>query len=152
MATKTKKLRETSAQLTGLHSVKLWCMNAEHADDCNYWKRNEAAACTCGLNGVLEYLSDVKAPAVDAARMRDEVACLEENLRKTDRCDCESYKRETELMQTVARMRDALLVQRITAYLSDGGLWNPELALHGSVRDLLMDCRAALSAIESSAK
>jgi len=33
---------------------------------------------------------------------------------------------------------------RITAYLSSGGLFNPELANHDSVRDLLMDCRDAL--------
>jgi hypothetical protein len=37
------------------------------------------------------------------------------------------------------------LVERITAYLSGGGLVNPELAIHDAVRDLLIDCRAALS-------
>lgn len=36
------------------------------------------------------------------------------------------------------------LVARITAYLSGGGLVNPELADHLAVRDLLTDCRAAL--------
>lgn len=31
---------------------------------------------------------------------------------------------------------------RISAYLSGGGLWNPELANHDAVRDLLIDARA----------
>lgn len=35
--------------------------------------------------------------------------------------------------------------ERITAYLSGGGLFNPELADHEAVRDLLIDCRAALA-------
>ena len=35
---------------------------------------------------------------------------------------------------------------RITAYLAGGGLFNPELAKHDTVRDLLIDCRAALAA------
>jgi hypothetical protein len=38
------------------------------------------------------------------------------------------------------------LTSRITAYLSGGGLFNPELANHDAVRDLLIDCRAALAA------
>lgn len=73
----------------GLHSVKLWCMNAEHADDCDYWKRNEAAACTCGLNGVLEYLSGLNSPAVDAARMREALEQIaSKNQERIDRyCD-----------------------------------------------------------------
>ena len=37
------------------------------------------------------------------------------------------------------------LVARITEYLSLGGLHNPELANHDKVRDLLIDCRAALT-------
>lgn len=37
------------------------------------------------------------------------------------------------------------LVARITAYLSGGGLFNPELANHDAVRDLLIECRAALA-------
>jgi hypothetical protein len=40
----------------------------------------------------------------------------------------------------------AELISRITAYLSGGGLFNPELAIHDAVRDLLIDCRTALSA------
>lgn len=35
---------------------------------------------------------------------------------------------------------------RITAYLVAGGLFNSETALHERVRDLLIDCRAALEA------
>ncbi|WP_439586947.1 hypothetical protein [Hydrogenophaga sp.] len=38
------------------------------------------------------------------------------------------------------------LSARITAYLSGGGLFNPELADHDAVRDLLIECRAALEA------
>jgi hypothetical protein len=38
------------------------------------------------------------------------------------------------------------LVRRITEYLACGGLHNPELMEHTKVRDLLMDCRAALAA------
>jgi len=44
--------------------------------------------------------------------------------------------------------REALnraLEQRITDYLSAGGLFNPELADHVAVRDLLIDCRKALA-------
>lgn len=37
------------------------------------------------------------------------------------------------------------LVARITAYLTGGGLFNPELANHDAVRDLLIDCRDALA-------
>ncbi len=36
--------------------------------------------------------------------------------------------------------------QRITEYLSGGGLFNPELSNHDAVRDLLIDCRAELTA------
>jgi hypothetical protein len=39
------------------------------------------------------------------------------------------------------------LSERITAYLSGGGLFNPELANHEAVRDLLIECRAALDAM-----
>lgn len=37
------------------------------------------------------------------------------------------------------------LAERITEYLSAGGLFNPEMMEHGKVRDLLIDCRAAIS-------
>ena len=36
------------------------------------------------------------------------------------------------------------LINRITDYLIMGGLFNPELANHHAVRDLLMECREAL--------
>ena len=42
------------------------------------------------------------------------------------------------------RLRDAL-TERITGYLTGGGLFNPEMANHDAVRDLLIDCRAALA-------
>ena len=41
---------------------------------------------------------------------------------------------------TATELRD-----RITAYLSAGGLFNPELANQEAVRDLLIDCRDFLS-------
>lgn len=37
------------------------------------------------------------------------------------------------------------LKARITEYLAGGGLFNPELANHDAVRDLLIDCRDALA-------
>lgn len=37
------------------------------------------------------------------------------------------------------------LIDRITDYLSMGGLFNPELADHWAVRDLLIECREALN-------
>jgi hypothetical protein len=37
------------------------------------------------------------------------------------------------------------IADRITEYLSLGGLWNPELMDHDKVRDLLIDARAALT-------
>lgn len=38
------------------------------------------------------------------------------------------------------------ILQRIHAYLAMGGLFNPELANHDRVRELIMDCRSALTA------
>ena len=38
------------------------------------------------------------------------------------------------------------LVKRITDYLWAGGLFNPELAIQDNVRNLLIDCRTALTA------
>jgi hypothetical protein len=37
------------------------------------------------------------------------------------------------------------LIKRITEYLVHGGLFNPELANHLAVRDLLMECREVLN-------
>ena len=37
------------------------------------------------------------------------------------------------------------LINRITYHLSSGGLFNPELADHLTVRNLLMECREALA-------
>jgi len=42
-------------------------------------------------------------------------------------------------------MTDRELSQRITDYLRGGGLFNPEMANHEAVRDLLIDCRDALA-------
>jgi hypothetical protein len=40
------------------------------------------------------------------------------------------------------------LIARITGYLSTGGLFNPELAQHDAVRDLLIDCRDRIAALD----
>jgi hypothetical protein len=37
------------------------------------------------------------------------------------------------------------LIDRITGYLFNGGLFNPELANHIAVRDLLIECRDVLN-------
>lgn len=37
------------------------------------------------------------------------------------------------------------LIGRINAYLWSGGLFNPELANHIAVRDLLIECREVLN-------
>ena len=42
-------------------------------------------------------------------------------------------------------MKQSDLINKITAYLSNGGLFNPELANHIAVRDLLIECREALA-------
>ena len=39
----------------------------------------------------------------------------------------------------------AVVIARITNYLSAGGLFNPELMEHTKVRDLLIACRAVLT-------
>jgi hypothetical protein len=40
------------------------------------------------------------------------------------------------------------LVERITQYLGAGGLFNPEAMEHDKVRDLLLDCRDRITALE----
>jgi hypothetical protein len=40
----------------------------------------------------------------------------------------------------------------ITRYLSIAGLWNPELADHTAVRDLLIECRTRIKELEWEAK
>jgi hypothetical protein len=42
------------------------------------------------------------------------------------------------------------LEDRITNYLANGGLFNPEMMEHEKVRDLLMDCRAVLASTKSA--
>jgi hypothetical protein len=37
------------------------------------------------------------------------------------------------------------IIERITLYLVGGGLFNPELADHSAVRNLLIECREALN-------
>ena len=43
-------------------------------------------------------------------------------------------------------------IERITDYLMSGGSWNPELAIHDNVRDLLFDCRNELAASRAVVK
>ena len=45
-------------------------------------------------------------------------------------------------------MSNEKLVERITAYLSCGGMFNPELAIHDTVSGLLFDCREGILALE----
>ena len=42
------------------------------------------------------------------------------------------------------------LINRITYHLSSGGLFNPELADHLAVRNLLMECREALANVATN--
>src|SRR5690242_9959789 len=56
-------------------------------------------------------------------------------------------------MQTISQQEGKIMTPspdslraRITQYLCNGGLFNPELADHNVVRDLLRDCRDALEA------
>jgi hypothetical protein len=44
------------------------------------------------------------------------------------------------------------IVERCTAYLSDGGLFNPELAIHDMVRDLVIDCRDEIERLREALK
>jgi len=39
------------------------------------------------------------------------------------------------------------LIERINNYLYTGGLFNPEMADHNKVRDLLIECRAEMDAL-----
>ena len=63
---------------------------------------------------------------------------LHEHLLKLARDRAEE---ERAMTMTPAQLRVA---DRITAYLSGGGLFNPELANHDAVRDLLIDARDEL--------
>ena len=54
----------------------------------------------------------------------------------------ETYSGESEMSDT-----KPTLEVRITQYLKSGGLFNPELATHDAVRDLLIDCRKELAAL-----
>lgn len=42
------------------------------------------------------------------------------------------------------------VLARIQDYLTDGGLFNPELANHGAVSDLIIDCRSRIMALEAA--
>ena len=41
---------------------------------------------------------------------------------------------------------------RIKSYLLTGGMFNPEMALHDRVRDLLIDCRDYIAELEEQNK
>ena len=41
-------------------------------------------------------------------------------------------------------------LERISGYLSSGGLFNPELANHDAVRDLIIDCRDRIAELEAA--
>jgi uncharacterized protein YgfB (UPF0149 family) len=40
------------------------------------------------------------------------------------------------------------ITERCNVYLLGGGLWNPELASHDAVRDLIIDCRDEIYKLE----
>lgn len=50
-------------------------------------------------------------------------------------------------MTTTAELSAEAVAGRITNYLTNGGLFNPELMEHDKVRDLLVDCRDALTSL-----
>ena len=54
-----------------------------------------------------------------------------------------SKKKKSEMPVDAATTCSAVLA-RIKAYLTTGGAFNPELADHVAVRDLLIDCRDVL--------
>ncbi len=41
------------------------------------------------------------------------------------------------------------VIKRIQDYLLSGGVWNPELAIHDNVRDLIIDCRTEIERLQS---
>lgn len=41
------------------------------------------------------------------------------------------------------------VIERIKDYLLSGGVWNPELAIHDNVRDLIIDCRTEIERLQS---
>jgi chromosome segregation ATPase len=41
------------------------------------------------------------------------------------------------------------VIKRIQDYLLSGGMWNPELAIHDNVRDLIIDCRTEIENLQS---
>ena len=43
-------------------------------------------------------------------------------------------------------------IERITAFLEVGGLFNPELMKQEGISDLLIDCRARIAALEAALK
>ncbi len=51
-------------------------------------------------------------------------------------------------MTVERRPKAELLIGRITNYLALGGMFNPELANHDAVRDLLIDCRDRIIELE----
>lgn len=53
------------------------------------------------------------------------------------------------MTDALAQARKALEA-RITEYLTNGGLFNPEMMPQGPARDLLIDCRSALAAIDAA--
>src|SRR5882724_7423253 len=64
------------------------------------------------------------------------------------KCYGRDYCCEISFVTNGAALRPAnkQLCDRITAYLTSGGLFNPEMAIHARVRDLLIECRDVLAA------
>lgn len=63
---------------------------------------------------------------------------------KGTRAHCTDCGRTWDDPRGHTRACKAGVTSRITGYLSSGGLFNPEMANHDAVRDLLIDARTAL--------
>lgn len=61
-------------------------------------------------------------------------------------CEKEGLGSQCIWLNKAAKLDAHSLTERITEYLSSGGLFNPEMADHSRVRNLLIDCRDALNA------
>ena len=99
-------------------------------------------------------------PKSATERLHNICAAMEEHISESpftreewDRIDAENAQLKRDLAAANAKLAAkpdvAGLVMRIKGYLSNGGLWNPELANHDAVRDLIMDCRDALLSLSA---
>ena len=67
-----------------------------------------------------------------------------ENKIATQKNKLETLKNPTGRLSEVKTTKKEELLKRIQDYLETGGMWNPELAIHDNVRDLIIDLREEL--------